>query len=91
MFNHVDQLAWPTEKLEARFTELQKHTEIVPLSQERLAQVQHEMACIAFEGIMRQSEAGKRQDEIELLEELYGGQMLLPIYPKVKPNSDRWK
>lgn len=71
LFDHANDEVWSTPRLEARYNELHLHTERVALSPDRLSQIQHEMACIAFEGIMRQAEANRRQQEITELEDRY--------------------
>lgn len=93
-YDHANDTVWSLPRLEHRFTELQLHIEKVKLSPERLEQIHHEMACIAFEGLMRRRETNQREAEIEELNEKLGiepdAQFTLP-FTKRKPNSNRWK
>lgn len=64
-FNHIE---WTTPQLESRFNNLSKQEEANWLSEDRKEQIRKEMSYIAFEGLMRQVEENKRQEEIEQLE-----------------------
>lgn len=76
-FDHANEKVWPTPRLEARFIELQQHEAELYISEERREQMRYEMACIAFEGLIRQREANQRQAEIEQLESDYSVLSLL--------------
>lgn len=66
-YDHADRSAWSDARLQSRWHDLEA-TSNVPHSPERLDHIHHEMACIAFEGIMRQQEKRKREEEISWLE-----------------------
>lgn len=64
-FNHIE---WTTPRLESRFNNLNKQEGANWLSEDRKEQIRREMSYIAFEGLMRQAEENKRQEEIGQME-----------------------
>lgn len=62
-WSHADSRRWPTPRIHERFMELQAQLER-PLSMDRKRQINHEMSCVAWEGLMREQESRKRDEEI---------------------------
>lgn len=60
-YDHADEKVWSMPRLENRYNQLAELETANYLSEARKEQVRHEMACVAFEGIMRQTEINKEK------------------------------
>lgn len=74
-YNHAEinsrgQFVWSDHRLVQRYVDLEE-TQKVPHNELRRKVITHEMACIAFELVMRELDEQKREHEIATLEALY--------------------
>lgn len=77
-YNHAEinsngYYVWSDERLVQRFIDLEE-TKKIPHSPERALKINHEMAYIAFELVMREIDEQKTEHEIAQLEAMYASE-----------------
>lgn len=59
-FDHADERAWSVRRLKIRLRDV-LDTSNIPHGPERMAQIDHEIACLAFELLAREQESERAE------------------------------